>query len=352
MRPPRARAALSASAVSAETCPISACILWSVGVVGLDRQESAGPDMQRHEVPLDAARVERGEQLRREMQAGGRRGDRAFLPRVDRLVVGAVARVVGPLRGDVGRQRHVADRVRAPRRGTAPERSKPSSTSPPSRFSSTVASSAAEQAGIRRHGRSGCGRRPRGAWPAARRPASGRARCACAASPRHCAAASPRRRMPLSCAGMTLVSLKTSASPGRSRSGRSRTTRSPSALARLARQAAAPHRAARRAAARCGLPADRNRRAIDVHCTLGVRSVAAATAGPVVRDHDPGRAAGDSGDPGVPPLRRVGDLHRDDLVGILHRLAALDLVDIVHAFDDLAPDRVLAVEEAGVARSR
>ena len=34
-----------------------------------------------------------------------------------------------------------------------------------------------------------------------------------------CATASPRRRTPLSCAGMTLVSLKTSRSPGSSRIG-------------------------------------------------------------------------------------------------------------------------------------
>src|SRR3954462_1309865 len=38
----------------------------------------------------------------------------------------------------------------------------------------------------------------------------------------------------------------------------------------------------------------------------------------------------------------------DDLVGVLHRLAALDLVDVLHARGDLAPDRVLAVEEGGI----
>src|ERR1700730_17348520 len=40
-----------------------------------------------------------------------------------------------------------------------------------------------------------------------------------------------------------------------------------------------------------------------------------------------------------------------DLVGILHRLAALDLVDVVHALGDLAPDGVLAVEEARVVEA-
>src|SRR5205814_5069500 len=41
----------------------------------------------------------------------------------------------------------------------------------------------------------------------------------------------------------------------------------------------------------------------------------------------------------------------DDLVGILHRLAALDLVDVLHARGHLAPDRVLAVEEGGVVEA-
>ena len=40
------------------------------------------------------------------MQRGGRRGDRAFLAREHRLIVGAVGLVGRPLRGDVGRQRH------------------------------------------------------------------------------------------------------------------------------------------------------------------------------------------------------------------------------------------------------
>src|SRR5581483_6609570 len=40
-----------------------------------------------------------------------------------------------------------------------------------------------------------------------------------------------------------------------------------------------------------------------------------------------------------------------DLVGILHGLAALDLVDILHARDDLAPNRVLLVEEGSVVEA-
>jgi cyclophilin family peptidyl-prolyl cis-trans isomerase len=40
-----------------------------------------------------------------------------------------------------------------------------------------------------------------------------------------------------------------------------------------------------------------------------------------------------------------GDLHRGDLVGILHGLTALDLVDVVHAFDDLAPKHVERIKQ-------
>src|SRR5262249_41435894 len=44
-------------------------------------------------------------------------------------------------------------------------------------------------------------------------------------------------------------------------------------------------------------------------------------------------------------------LRRHDLVRIVHRLAALDLVHVLHALRDLAPDRVLAVEEARVCEA-
>src|SRR3954447_7855304 len=51
----------------------------------------------------------------------------------------------------------------------------------------------------------------------------------------------------------------------------------------------------------------------------------------------------------VERLLRVSRHSRlDDLVGVLHGLAALDLVDVLHALGDLAPHRVLVVEEAGV----
>src|SRR5262245_8994408 len=46
------------------------------------------------------------------------------------------------------------------------------------------------------------------------------------------------------------------------------------------------------------------------------------------------------------PHRRL-----DYLVGVFHRLAALDLVDVFHAFDHLAPDRVLVVEKARIVEA-
>jgi hypothetical protein len=41
----------------------------------------------------------------------------------------------------------------------------------------------------------------------------------------------------------------------------------------------------------------------------------------------------------------------DDLIRIAHRFAALDLVDVFHAGDDLAPGGVLLVEKTGVVEA-
>src|SRR5258708_4624275 len=50
--------------------------------------------------------------------------------------------------------------------------------------------------------------------------------------------------------------------------------------------------------------------------------------------------------------RRVGGhAGLDDLVRVLHRLAALDLVDVLHARRDFAPDRVLVVEEGSIVEA-
>src|SRR6185437_13910953 len=48
---------------------------------------------------------------------------------------------------------------------------------------------------------------------------------------------------------------------------------------------------------------------------------------------------------------RSAQARLDDLVGIADRLAALDLVDVLHARDDLAPDRVFPVEEGRVGEA-
>src|SRR3954447_20234718 len=45
------------------------------------------------------------------------------------------------------------------------------------------------------------------------------------------------------------------------------------------------------------------------------------------------------------------DRRLDDLVGVAHRLAALDLVDVLHALHDIAPGGVLVVEEGRIAET-
>ena len=157
-------------------------------------------------------------------------------------------------------------------------------------------------------------------------------------------------RRPLSRAAITLLSLTTSASPGRSRSGRSRDGCGPQAPA--PRPAAPPAAAPRRA----GSPAASAMRSAG--SSKSKRSVRMAVI------------------PGVAPKARLGSMPRevtrsrvrrsgvpDDegphapivaltiLSGFAHRLAALDLVDVFHALDDVAPGGVLVVEEAGVVEA-
>ncbi len=77
-----------------------------VEILVAHRLKGAGADVQRDVREAHAARIERGQHRVVEVQAGGRRGDRAGLARVDRLVALAVARLgVAP---DIRRQRHVA----------------------------------------------------------------------------------------------------------------------------------------------------------------------------------------------------------------------------------------------------
>ena len=85
----------------------------------------------------------------------------------------------------------------------------------------------AEQAGIAAPRRSDAVAGRQAAWPAARRPASGRSSTPLGAgSTAICALPRRAARSPLSSAGITLVSLNTSASPGCEQAGRSRTARS------------------------------------------------------------------------------------------------------------------------------
>ena len=105
-RPPDARTEFSRSAVAASMRPHSACILCSSMSSALHRQEGAGADVQGQRLAADAARIERLEQPRREVQRRSRGGDRPFLAREHRLIIVAVRLVRLAARGDVGRQRH------------------------------------------------------------------------------------------------------------------------------------------------------------------------------------------------------------------------------------------------------
>ena len=64
--------------------------------------------MEGQRLVADPGLGQRRHQPRREVQRGGRRGDRAFLAREHRLIIVAVARVGRAPAGDIGRQRHPA----------------------------------------------------------------------------------------------------------------------------------------------------------------------------------------------------------------------------------------------------
>ncbi len=79
------------------------------GVVRLDRQEGARPDVKGDRVGRDAPGADGFQQFRREMQARRGGGDRAIVQGIDGLVVGQVLVVLGPLGRDIGRQGHDPD---------------------------------------------------------------------------------------------------------------------------------------------------------------------------------------------------------------------------------------------------
>ena len=70
-------------------------------VLGFDRQERAGTDMQRDEMARDAARIERREQALGKMQARRRRGDRTLTAGINRLVTLGIFGRDRTLAGDV-----------------------------------------------------------------------------------------------------------------------------------------------------------------------------------------------------------------------------------------------------------
>ena len=238
MRPPLARAALSASAVSAETVPNSACILWPAVSSAFTGRNVPAPTCSVTLCEADAALLEAGQQLFGEMQAGGRRRHRAFL---------AGQRGSGSRRGPARRARG-GRRYRA---ATASRRARQSPDRGPARGRKMKGLSPLPHLSVKLEHRVRRGNRPfprsrtarhrplRASWRASRRPASASRRSACAASPR-----SQARRCRARCAGpcrraaITLLSLTTRQSPARSRSGRSRdrAVLEPGRLARLHHQ--------------------------------------------------------------------------------------------------------------------
>ena len=178
------------------------------------------------------------------MQRGGRRGDRAGLPREHGLIIVAVGLVGPALAGDIGRQRHLPgaleqqlDRLLAMKMEQ-----------------DRAFVVAGDRAGLHPLPRTRSRRHRAPAWRCGRRPtSSARPSRLCSVAP---TLASPRR--PSSWAGMTRVSLNTSTSPGRRISGRSSTC---DPTARRPRPAAcAPHRAGARGEGRCGRAEGRNRK--------------------------------------------------------------------------------------------
>ena len=234
MRPPLARTALSASAVSARHRTAFGVHPVAGGVVGLHRQERARPDMQRHLVHGDAARREPRQQLVGEMQARGRRRDRALVAREQGLVVGAVLLVGRALAGDIGRQRHVAplgDGL-VEHRPVERERQRHLAALALALDRGVELAEEADLALLAEADDVAGSSFFAGRTKARQREPSSRS-----VSVASIFGSVPRpMRRPVSRAGITLVSLTTSASPGSSRSGRSRT---PSVVE--LRRAARPH---------------------------------------------------------------------------------------------------------------
>src|SRR5262249_6212567 len=169
---------------------------------------------------------------------------------------------------------------------------------------------------------------------------------------------SPRARSPCSAARITRVSLNTRASPGRSSCGRSPTTRSckltscapgRTSMADGGWGDGGPGRTTKSRAASRGEAGSSAMRSSGR--SKSKRSVRMAVSDPLT----PLRHVGNRTPRSVPGSDAGSQvrchLKRGDPVGVLHGLAALDLVQVFHALNHLAPHSVLLVEEPGIVEA-
>src|SRR5450756_1923419 len=167
-------------------------------------------------------------------------------------------------------------------------------------------------------------------------------------------------RRPLSWAEITRVSFTTSWSPGSSQSGRSPTRRSRSTPSPCTTSIRAASRGLAGRSAMLAAGSSKSNRSVRM-ALMRSRAEKRHSGGRAKRGHPESRDSrmcnstsefSPAGCPGMTAGSASSRVQRhvglDDLVGILDRLAALDLVDVLHARNHLAPHRVLVVEERGV----
>src|SRR5450759_3180282 len=163
-------------------------------------------------------------------------------------------------------------------------------------------------------------------------------------------------RLPLSRAAITLLSLTTRQSPGSKRSGKSPTPRSSKSGAppgRTTRSRAASRGLAGRSAMRSVGRSKSNRsvRIAFLYLPLQGGGRREAPGGGEHQGNPTPTAFGDRPSPFRGGIKSRPHRRLDDLVGVLDRLALLDLVDVFHALDHIAPGGVLVVEEVGVVEA-
>ena len=108
MRPPLARAALSASAVSADTEPNSACILWPSVSSAFTGRKVPAPTCSVTLCKATPRAVSRASRLSVKCRPAVGAATEPSGARKHGLVVGAVLLVGRAPGGDIGRQRHLA----------------------------------------------------------------------------------------------------------------------------------------------------------------------------------------------------------------------------------------------------